>query len=66
MNIQNLGSKEKVGVKFKDGICAKLCLKVCFEHDWYFCNITESGWFLKAIVQKQSCKQSFPKVSLKK
>ena len=45
MNIQNLGSKESLGVKFKDGICAKLCLKLWFESDWYFYNITESGQF---------------------
>ena len=45
MNIQNLGSKEKVGVKFKEGGCAELCLKLWFEGNWYFCNITKSGWF---------------------
>ena len=45
MNIQNLGSKESIGFKFKDSICAKLCLKLWFESDWYFCNVTESGWF---------------------
>ena len=28
MNIQNLGSKESLVVKFKDGICAELCLKL--------------------------------------
>ena len=31
MNIQNLGSKEKLGVKFKDGISAELCLKLSFQ-----------------------------------
>ena len=40
-----IGSKESVGVKFKEGICAELCLKLWFESDWYFCNITKSGWF---------------------
>ena len=45
MKIQNLGSKEKLGVKFEDGKCAALCLKLWFERNWYFCNITESGWF---------------------
>ena len=34
MNIQNLGSKENLGVKFKDGIYTELCLKLWFEHDW--------------------------------
>ena len=45
MNIGNLGSKESIGVKYKDGTYALLCLKLWFESDWYFCNITESGWF---------------------
>ena len=33
MNMQNLGSKEKLGVKFNDGISAELCLKLWFELD---------------------------------
>ena len=45
MNIRNVGSKENVGVKLKEGICAELCLKLWFESDWYFCNITKSEWF---------------------
>ena len=28
-----IDSKESVGVKFKEGICAELCLKLCFEGD---------------------------------
>ena len=40
-------------VKFKDGMCTELCLKLWFESDWHFCIITESGWFLKLTVQKQ-------------
>ena len=28
-----LGLKESVGVKFKEGICAELCLKLCFKSD---------------------------------
>ena len=47
MNMLNLGSKENWGVKSNDKICAKLCLKLWFESDWYFCIITESGWFWK-------------------
>ena len=31
MNIQNLGSKESVAVKFKEGICSELCLMLWFE-----------------------------------
>ena len=45
MKIQTLGSKERVEVKYKDAICAALYLTHWFESDWYFCNITESGWF---------------------
>ena len=44
MNLRNLGSKESLVVKFKDGIRAEMCLKLWFQSDWYFCNITESGW----------------------
>ena len=29
-------------IKFKDSISLKLCLKLWFESDWYFCSITES------------------------
>ena len=36
MDIQNMRSKESVGVKFKDGICAEFYLKLWFEIDWYF------------------------------
>ena len=42
MNKQNLGSKENVGVKFKEDICADLFLKLWFESGWYICNITWS------------------------
>ena len=61
MNIGNLGSKESIGVKYKDGTYALLCLKLWFESDWYFCNITESGWFLKSTAQKQSSRSQFLK-----
>ena len=62
MNIQNLNPKESIGVKFKEGICAKLCLKLWFESDWYFCNIFKSGG-LKVNAQKESSKQSLPKLA---
>ena len=42
MNVQNRGSKESLQVKFNDGICAELCLKLWFESNWYFCNIAVS------------------------
>ena len=43
MNIQN--QKESLGVKFKENMSTKLSLKLWFESNWYFFNITESGWF---------------------
>ena len=46
-NHANLGSRGSIGVKYKDDICGKLSLQLWFESDWYFCNITESGWFWK-------------------
>ena len=33
MNLRNLGSKENLAIKFKDGICADLCLNLWFESD---------------------------------
>ena len=36
MNMRNQGSKENLGVKFKEGICVKLCSKVWFESGWVF------------------------------
>ena len=56
MNIRNLGPKESLGVKFKDGICTELYLKL-----WYFCNITESGWFSKQLFKKKDPNNHFPK-----
>ena len=35
MNIGNL-QKKSLEVKFKDGICNKLCLKLLFEKDCFF------------------------------
>ena len=49
INTKNLGSKGSVGVKYKDNIYSELCLKLWFESDWYFCNITESGLFWKQL-----------------
>ena len=45
INTQNLGSIESVWVKFQEGICAKLCLRLWFESYWRFCRITESVCF---------------------
>ena len=52
MNMQNLDPKESVGVKLKEGICTALCLKPWFESNWYFCNITKSG-YLKGLFRKK-------------
>ena len=43
INMQNLGSQESVGVKYIH--IRQIFLKLWFESDWYFCNITVSGWF---------------------
>ena len=48
MNLWNLGSKESVGITYKDGISTELWLKLWFEKDWYL--------VLKATAQKQSSK----------
>ena len=53
MNIWNLGSKESLEVKFKEGIWAELCLNLWFEN----------RMVLKATLQKESPKQSLPKVT---
>ena len=45
-----LGSQESVGVKFKEDICAEFCLKLWFENDLYFCNITQVRMVLKVTV----------------
>ena len=36
MNIQNLGPKEILGVKFKDVTCAELCLQLWIESEVLF------------------------------
>ena len=53
--------KLKLRVKFKDGTCVELCLKLWFEIDWYFCNITESGWFWKRLSRSKVPNNLFPK-----
>ena len=53
-NIRNLFSKESVGVKLKEGICAELSLKLWFESDWYFCNIKSSKITSEAVCRCSS------------
>ena len=45
MNVRNVGSKESLGVKYKDDICAALYLKLWFERDWYFLLLLSQGGF---------------------
>ena len=45
MNIRNLGSKESVGVKFKEGIYTELCLKLWFESNWFFVKLLSQDGF---------------------
>ena len=61
MNIQILGSKESLWVKFKEGICAELHLKLWFESDWYLCNIAKSRWFWKRLSRKKALNYHFLK-----
>ena len=44
-----VASEESVGVKFKEDIWGKLCLKLWFESDCYVSNITKSVWFSKRL-----------------
>ena len=60
--MRNLRSKGSVEVKCKDDICAELCLKLCFESDWYFCNITKSRWFWKRLSRNKVQNNHFPKL----
>ena len=61
MNIWNLGSKQSVGVKSKEGICSKSYLKLWFESNWYFSEITESWWFWKRLSRKKVLNNHFLK-----
>ena len=65
MNIRTLGSKGSVGIKYKDDISTKLCVKLWFESDWYFCNITESGWFWKRLSRNKVPNNHFLKSAQK-
>ena len=64
MNLRNLGSKENLAIKFKDGICADLCLNLWFESDIVIFVILRVIMVLKATVQKESSKPSLPQVKL--
>ena len=61
MNMQNQGSKENLGVKLREGICTKLCLKLWFESSWAFCNINNSEWLWKRLSRKKVLNNHFLK-----
>ena len=45
MNIRKIGSQERVGVKYIDGICAKFCLKLGFEAAGIFVTLLSQDGF---------------------
>ena len=55
------GLKESLGVEFEHDKYAELCLKFWSENDWYFCNITESGWFAKRLSRNKVSNNHFRK-----
>lgn len=57
----DVGSKESLVIKFKDGRCAELCLKLQLESPWYFCIFTESGWFWKWLSRNEVPNNDFLK-----
>ena len=62
MNIQNLGSKESLGVKFKD----RDIRRIVFKPDSFVILSLWDRMVLKPTVQNQSFKESLSKDSLKK
>ena len=61
MSMWNQGSKENLGVKFKEDICVKLCLKLWFKRGWGFCNINNSEWFWKRLSRRKGLNNHFLK-----
>ena len=61
INTRNQGSNESSGVKFKEGICAKLWLTLWLESGWYIPNISKSGWFWKRLFRKKVLNNHFLK-----
>ena len=59
MNIQNLGSKESLKVKFKGRICAESCLKLWFESECYFCYIYWVTMVLKGTARNKVSNNHF-------
>ena len=63
MNIRNLGSKESVGVNFKESICAKFCRKLWFESDCFCFVILLSQDGFERDSPEKGPEQSLPKVT---
>ena len=61
MNMRNQSSKENLGVKFKEGICEKLCLKLWFESGWIFLKFSNPEWFWKQLSWKKVLNNHFLK-----
>ena len=54
VNMRNLGSKESVEVKYEEGICAELCLKLWFESTSIFVKLLSQDGFENNCPEKQS------------
>ena len=54
MNIRNLGSKESLGAKFKEGIYTELCLQLWFERDCFFVKLLSQDGFESDSPEKKS------------
>ena len=61
MNIQNLSSKESLGVKFKGGICTEVCFKATAI---FVMLLSQDG--SKSDCPETNSKQSLRKVGMKK
>ena len=64
--MRNLGSIEILGLKCKYKTYAGLCLKLRFESNWYFSNITESRCFWKRLSRSKVSNNQFLKSVWKK
>ena len=65
MKIQNVGSKENLGVKFKDGIRTRFCLNSCLKATGIFIILLSQDG-LESDCPETNSKQLLPKINLKK
>ena len=64
--MRNLGSKETLGLKFKDGVCAEFYLKLWFESNFVIL-LRQDGFesnFPKTKFQTITCLTQFEKVAI--